>query len=240
MNALDALEPEVRRAVNEVLALRSGATAVFDADGTIWSGDVGEDFLRELIAQNRLIDPPPGDLYERYERLVPQDGARAFSLCVEWMRGLLLEDVERWSSELFAQRFVARVFPAMRGVLSAFRDAGVEVFLVSASNVWSVRAGAPHVFADPSRVLAVACPLDDRGRLTGDVLPPVTCSQGKVQAIRRVLGERRPSIAFGNSLFDREMLEHAERAVLVAPRDHQNPATRLALGKGWAVHRVDG
>ena len=59
-----------------MLALGPHATACFDADGTIWRGDVGEDFLRELIAKERLIAPPPGDLYAQYEAMVPVDAVR--------------------------------------------------------------------------------------------------------------------------------------------------------------------
>jgi len=66
---------------------------------------------------------------------------------------------------------------------------------------------------------------------------PITCSQGKVEALQGRLGGRSLSLAVGNSLFDREMLAWAERAVMVAPLSGEGPAVTLAEASGWAVHR---
>lgn len=227
------------RLVEEVLRQGHGADAAFDADGTLWSGDVGEDFLRELQRNGRLIDPPPGDLYAEYERLLAIDGARAFAFCVEVMRGLHAGDLLAWSREMFDRLFTGRVFGPMREILGALRRAEVRIWLVSASSLWTVQAGAAALGLDPARVLAVKGPVDAAGRLTGEVSEPVTCAHGKVDALRQALGGRRPAIAFGNSLFDREMLEHAERAVVVAPRGVHNPAVALAAERGWPILRVD-
>lgn len=235
---LDGLEPDVRSAVEEVLRLGPDADAAFDADGTIWHGDVGEEFLRELQALGRLIEPPAGDLYAEYERLLALEPARAFAFCVEVMRGLHEEDVLAWSRELFTRVFARRVIPGMRRILDALRHSGARIWIVSASSLWSVRAGAEMLGLDPSRVLAVCCPTDGQGRLTGEVSDPITCLQGKVDALSLALGPRRPAIAFGNSLLDREMLEQAHRAVVVAPVGETNDAVELACARGWPLHRV--
>lgn len=235
---LQRLEPDVLRRVEEVAALGPRASAAFDADGTVWAGDIGEDLLRELALHRRLLHPPPGDPYALYEHFFHTDPARAFAYCVEVMQGLAVADVERWSDELYRARFEARVFPGVRAILGRLREAGVRIWLVSASNAVTVRRAALGLGLDPALVLAVEGAVDAAGRYRGEVVPPVTCGHGKVEALRSRLAEP-PAIAFGNSLFDREMLEHAERAVMVAPRGQEGAAVLLARSQAWPIHRVE-
>lgn len=239
MGALTLLEPEIRKAVEDVAARGPSAAAAFDADGTLWSGDIGEELLRELALHRRLIHPPPGDPFGVYERLFQHEPRRAFAFCVEVMRGLSVADVERWSDELYEARFSSRVFPSMKTIVEMLRRAGVRVFLVSASSAVSVRRAASALGLDPSLVLAVEGSVDGHGLFAGAVVPPVTCSEGKMEALRGRLGSEKPAIAFGNSVFDREMLAGAERAVLVAPRTSDRPVVVLAEAQGWLIHRVD-
>lgn len=235
---MGTLEPEVQALVDQVVALGPRATAAFDADGTIWSGDLGEEFLADLAQRRLLLDPPPGDTYARYEQLFATDPPRAFAFCVEVMKGLRVDEVERWSDAFFRDRFAARVFPGVRQALDRLRAAGVEVFLVSASNAITIRRAAAALGVDPSMVLAIEGAVDGQGRLTGQVLPPLTCGQGKVEAIQ-AKAKNSLALAFGNSVFDREMLAHAQRAVMVAPNGSEGPAVGLARSQGWSIHRVD-
>lgn len=239
MNAdLQGLEPDVLRAVEEVARLGPRAAAAFDADGTVWAGDIGEDLLRELALHRRLLHAPPGDPYARYEHLFHSDPARAFAYCVEVMKGLAIADVERWSDELYRARFEARVFPGVRAVLARLRAAGVQIWVVSASNAVTLRRAALGLGLEPEKVLAVEGAVDEAGRYRGEVLGPVTCGAGKVEALRAHL-RAPPEIAFGNSLLDLEMLEHARRAVVVAPQGQEGAAVGLARSRGWPVHRVE-
>lgn len=232
------IEPEIQSLVAQIAREGEGACAAFDADGTVWSGDIGEDFLRELAAHRRLLHPPPGDPYAVYERLFWSDAPRAFAYCVEVMRGLSVADVERWSDDLFQARFLPRIFPGVRHVLAMLREARVRVLLVSASNAVTVRRAAIGLGLDPADVLAVEGETDGQGRFTGRVLEPVTAGEGKVVALRQRLGAAAPAIAFGNSLFDREMLSFARHAVMVCPSGSEGPASELARSRGWPIHRV--
>ncbi|MGC4113672.1 MAG: haloacid dehalogenase-like hydrolase [Myxococcales bacterium] len=231
------LEPEIESLAQEIASLGAQALVAFDADGTLWSGDIGEDLLRVLATQKRLLDPPFADPYAHYEDLFASDPPAAFAYCVQAMKGLKVEDVEGWSLELFESKYRPRLFPGMQWLLEHFQSAGVVVSLVSASNAITVRAAAKALGVDSKLVLAVEGRVDASGRLTGEVLPPVTCSGGKVEAIRQKLG-RAPALACGNSLFDREMLEFAQRAVMVAPEGSEGPAVALAKARGWLLHRT--
>jgi phosphatidylglycerophosphatase C len=233
------IEPEILSVVEEVARQGSLAAAAFDADGTVWTGDFGEELLRDLAARGRLIGQPPGDPHAIYERLFVEDPPRAFAYCVEVMRGLKVSDVERWSDDLYDSHFAARVFPSVRKMIDLLRKAGVAVYLVSASTAVTIRRAAMRLGLDPALALAVEGRIDSQARYSGEVIAPVTTGQGKVEALKGRLGQRRLSLAVGNSLFDREMLELAQRAVVVAPRGVDNSAVALAAQRGWPVHRVE-
>lgn len=226
------MDARIQEAVERVARQGAQVAAVFDADGTVWSGDIGEEVLKVLVDNGRLLSPPPRP-FERYLQLFQDDPPRAFAYCVEVMQGLAIADVARWSDELYQQRFAACVFPDVRAALGQLTSAGVRVHLVSASNAVTVRSAAQALGLDPSLVLAVEGEVAD-GRYTGNVLEPVTSNHGKVQAIQARIADR-PAIAFGNSLFDREMLEHAQQAVMVAPAGVNSAAVELARAEGWLI-----
>ena len=52
--------------------------AAFDADGTLWDGDLGEAVLLDLIAARRLRDPPR-DPWAEYLALFERGPAEAFA-----------------------------------------------------------------------------------------------------------------------------------------------------------------
>ena len=51
-------------------AARIGGVAAFDADGTLWREDVGEAFLRHLVALGWVRLEDGRDPYQAYERAV--------------------------------------------------------------------------------------------------------------------------------------------------------------------------
>jgi phosphoserine phosphatase len=70
------------------------------------------------------------------------------------------------------------------------------------------------------------------GRLTGQLLLPLTNLDGKVEAIRSAVG-KTPIIAAGNSSNDVPMLRTASRvAVMVNPSD---AAYTVSVDEGWLV-----
>src|SRR5262245_42735214 len=83
------LSPDARAVVDQVLAAaRPGQAVAFDADGTLWRNDVGEDLLRALIAEDRLPrHPGRRDLYEEYEARVARDPASGYAFAAEVMEG---------------------------------------------------------------------------------------------------------------------------------------------------------
>ena len=102
--------------------------AAFDADGTIWDGDIGEEVLKALIAEEQLIDPP-ADPWGAYDSLVKRDPAEGFTFTGRVMRGLSETRLRELSARVFAQIIEAQVFPEVleppKGGAFAFHGDGV-------------------------------------------------------------------------------------------------------------------
>ena len=125
-----------------------------------------------------------------------------------------------------------RVLPAIVDAIAALHGAGWEAWIVSATNVWSVRAFASHYGVPAERVVGNAVEVDD-GTLTDRLVPPALFRQGKVEAIEREIG-KRPQMVFGDSDTDFEMLCDATDLGVVI--DHGHPMLRdEAARRGWAV-----
>ncbi len=227
------------RSVRERAAALERPVAAFDADGTLWSGDVGEDLffsaleradvrapaataLREVARAHSLPDAGGGvavarGLWEAYLR-----GAFAEQAVCEMMTWLFAG----WSEgemDAFAATVVAAASLPSRGqgevlsVLAAAREAGVECFVVSASPLPIVRVGAALLGFDASHVLA-GIPARAAGVLQADVERPFPYGAGKVAALRGRVGERPLAAAFGDSPSDADMLRQARVPVAVRPK----------------------
>jgi len=206
--------------------------AVFDCDGTLWSGDAGESFFA----------------WEQEEKLVPEDIARSMraryadykagnvtenAMCGEMVtmhQGMIEADVQRTATRFFDLNFVERIFPEMRELVRRLQLQGCDVWAVSSTNEWVIRAGMRHFGIARDHVLAAAVAIE-KMRIT-DRLVRIPSGDGKPKAIREVI-KKNPDAAFGNSRWDADMLEIARHAFAINP----NPdLEKTARERGWSVH----
>ena len=231
---LQPFSPDFRAAVEARLEPRAGRrVACFDADGTLWAEDIGEAFLRWLIAGRLLPHVDSGhDVYEEYERHVARDRSEGYVWAVAAMAGLAEADVQMWARQLAAAWPNQR--RAMAGLVRGLARHGFEVWIVSASNEWIVKAAAPSVGIDPARAVGIATAVAD-GVITDRPIRPVPSEAGKVDVIRERIGVV-PEFAFGDSLGDLAMLEHAEQPLVVGRHDQPGAALlAVARERGWPV-----
>lgn len=232
MSALRRLPAGVLSAFRGVWGPGDRRQAVFDADGTLWRGDVGEDFLRFLAAGGHLPRAATG-VYAEYERLHAHRPDEAYAFSVIVMAGMEESSLRRLAVDFFRHRYLGRLFRWVRPALSRMRAVGTEVWICSASPRWIVEAGAAELGVPADRVVGVDCELID-GRLSAKVLEPVTAGAGKVAWLTR--RGVRPSLAVGNGALDLEMLLAAEAALVVAPQDAPHTALAVeAARRGWPV-----
>jgi len=217
--------------VRSVLKLQP-KLAVFDCDGTLWAGDAGEAFfdweLRRGLVSPHIVQWARARYAEYKEGSVEED-----LMCGELVsmhRGLADEEVQRAANQFFKERFRRQIFPEMHSLVDQLRACGCDVWAVSSSNEWVIRAGMKYCGVRDDRILASSAQVE-RGRVTGKLIR-VPTGPAKPAAIAEVIG-RRPDAAFGNSRWDTEMLAMAEHAFAVNP----NPDLKAtAQERGWTTY----
>jgi HAD superfamily phosphoserine phosphatase-like hydrolase len=220
--------------VDSVLRLQP-RLATFDCDGTLWAGDAGEGFFDWELRQHLVSDEIVRWARPRYADYkagkVDED-----TMCGEMVtmhRGLPEDEVQRAANRYFDENFVGQIFPEMRELVRRLRDSGCDVWAVSSTNEWVIRAGMRHCGIAENRVLAAAVVIEN-GRIT-DRLVRVPTGEGKPKAIRDVI-RRDPDVAFGNSRWDAEMLEIAGHGFAVNP----NPdLQKIARASRWPIYFPD-
>ncbi len=215
------------RVLEQLARFGPGLPVVFDADGTLWRGDVGEDFFR-WGAHRGLFS----GRFETYEAHLERSPARAYAYCVEVLFGLPEATVRAACDDFFAERYAGRVFPYVRPLLAALTAKGFVPWVCSASPLWTVLPGARALGVPEARVIGVTCDVLD-GALLGPVHEPVPCGPGKVAWLKQ--RGVHPALAVGNGELDLDMLCLAEHALVVTPPDAQNGLVREARARGWPI-----
>ena len=223
--------PSQSTLIESVLRL-SPRLAVFDCDGTLWSGDAGERFFDWELKRGVISDELARWARARYADYLAGKVSED-DMCGEMVqlhKGLREDDVLRLSREFFEENFVVRIFPEMRQLISELQKSGCDVWAVSSTNEWTIREAMKHFGIPPEKILAAAVEVEN-GVIT-DRLIRVPSGIGKPQAILEVIG-RPPDAAFGNSRWDSEMLRIARYAVAVNP----NPdLEQLAREREWTIY----
>jgi HAD superfamily phosphoserine phosphatase-like hydrolase len=220
--------------VESVLTLQP-QLAVFDCDGTLWSGDAGESFFDWELTQGVLPDS-----IERWARARYADykagKVSEDDMCGEMVtmhRGLAESELQRIAKQFFDENFVSQIFPEMQELVRRLQSSGCDVWAVSSTNEWVIRAAMQHFGIDDRKILAAAVKIEN-GRVT-DQLIRVPSGDGRPRAILEVIG-KNPDAAFGNSRWDAAMLAIARHAFAVNP----NPdLEQLARERGWKIYRPD-
>lgn len=229
------LNPHAHAVVSQVLAEPgAGRPVCFDADGTLWRGDVGEELLRHLAAEDRLpAHRGVRNLYAQYERIHDADPPAAYAFAVAAMAGMREAELADLCRAFFARRFAGRLFPFTRPLLAAFSQRGFVPWIVSASPRWIVEAGAAALGV--AHVIAVDAEVDG-GLLTDRVKRPVPAGQGKVDLLKAQ--GVQPVFAAGNGNLDQPMLELAPHRLVIAPFDDPgNQLVRTAEARHWPIQR---
>lgn len=207
--------------------------AAFDADGTLWDKDLGEAFLRWLIARRKLKDVDYyTDIYADYEARVEADRTAAYGYAVQMMRGLKLAAVKQWSAALADAWPNYR--PRMTALVEGLRELGFETWIISASNHWTIGEAAPYAGIPVDCCHGIRTEVR-RKMISDRLVAPVTCNQGKVEAIEKYIGVR-PIFAFGDSLGDYEMLRYAKYGLGVEQYGSVKESFRKAAAEhGWPI-----
>jgi HAD superfamily phosphoserine phosphatase-like hydrolase len=224
--------------IASVLTLKP-RVSTFDCDGTLWSGDAGEGFFSWELEQGLVSDQIVQWARQRYADYKAGKIAEDV-MCGEMvtMHGGLQEQVVQQACDAyFAQSIAPNIFPEMRELVQRLRASGCDVWAVSSSNQWIIRSGMRSFGIPQNRILAAEVAVEE-GIIT-DRLIRVPSGPGKSEAIRSVLKsspDSTPDCAFGNAIWDREMLAMSKHSFAINP----NPDLKeIALANGWTVYQPE-
>ena len=231
---MPSLKSEQSAFVASVLHLNP-RVAAFDCDGTLWSGDAGEGFFSWEIEQGLISEEIARWARARYAdyraRRVPEE-----IMCGEMVtihRGLREEVVQQAADTYFELGVAPNIFPEMQELVLRLQETRCQVWAVSSSNLWIIRSAMRTFAIPPNRILAAETAVEDGIIL--DRLIRVPCGPDKPKAILEAVGSA-PDCAFGNSIWDREMLAMARHPFVINP----NPNLReIASASGWTIYQPD-
>lgn len=206
--------------------------AVFDCDGTLWSGDGGQDFFYWEIAQKLIPEDVVHWAVPRYAdyREGKVDEKQMCGEMVTIHAGLSVPALEDAAESFFVQVLQPRIFLDMRELTGRLKAAGCELWAVSSTNEWVIAAGVERFGIPRERVLAASVEVA-RGLATNRLIQ-VPTDEDKALAIRTHIG-RTPDVVFGNSIHDAAMLAMARHAFAINP----NPDLEdIAKQNGWKIY----
>jgi phosphoserine phosphatase len=220
----------------------------FDADGTLWSGDVGEDVF-EFACGNALLREPPREALARLAGSFgfPERGSSselALSLYAGYRRGevpeLLMCEIMTWAyagfggdelgalarEALIAEQLPSRARPVLNHIFDYARSRSFRTVVISASPRLIVVEGLRLAGIEVDAIgAAEAAHASDR--IEPGLLHPVPYGPEKPVVGARLLRSHDWLASFGDNAFDVEMLKKARIGVAVFPK----PALVSRLGE---------
>lgn len=222
--------PAATKFVQSVLHKRP-KIAVFDCDGTLWSGDAGADFFYYEIERGLIPEKTAKWALARYEEYKAGEVGEV-EMCGEMVQihdGVPEEAIRTMVREFVASTLAQRVFGIMQELTYCLAESGCELWAVSSTNNWVIEEGARRFGIPAERVLAAEVEIVD-GKATNRLIQ-VPSGDLKATAIRQHI-RRTVDAVFGNSIHDAAMLEIAKTPYVINP----NPDLAvMADEKGWPV-----
>lgn len=238
------------------LDVRGGGALLFDADGTLWRGDVSEDVFRHALAAELLREPAGAclaDLCREYaldatgtptmlaRRLwhAHERGVIAERPTYEMMTycyaGFSLRELHDLADLALASSLPSRLVSAVGPILSWARAAGLPVHVISASPTPIVSRAARHWAIEPERVHGSDAQTDARGIIAPRLARAIPYAERKAHIAREVLGAVPVLGALGDSSFDAELLALADVPLVVGDKPG---VAELLIARGVAARRL--
>lgn len=231
---------EVIALLEEQVAREPGGAIAVDGDGTLWSGDIGEDYFEALLEDGAISALAHEALVSEAaaEDIDTAGGAVAVARRIHagYLAGTFPEErvceIMTWifagwtpaEAQAFAERVLvkvgldARLHAETLDVVAWARSQNVTTFLVSASPRAVVEQAARRVGIDVANVASATEERDSSGFIVPRVVRPIPYGPGKVMHLRAKLGGRPLYAAFGDNAFDVAMLRESRIPVAIRPK----------------------
>ena len=200
-NSLDKLMTSIEQALRGL----SHKIAVFDADGTLWSEDLGFGFFKYQIKNNLL---PYKDFLKNIDECYKVNQIKTCSIILQKNKGILFNQYISWCKD-FLKTDPVSVFSFQKKLIKYLKDLDVTVYVVSASPEWVVELGVKHYGLPVDFVVGLKTVVDGQGVLTDEMIYPLSMGAGKVTAFLERSRNLYPFFASGNTVSDLDLLESA-------------------------------
>jgi phosphoserine phosphatase len=226
-------------------AERDGVLA-FDGDGTLWSGDVGEDVFHYAVSRQLLREAAEQALASEAARHGIDTSGSASALAERLFKaylagkyperdvcammtwcyaGFSVTELDLVIEHAFEEKKLAtRLTRELEPVLAFARSESLRVIVVSASPQPIVERAA-RLWSLPPGDIAACPPAVAGDRLLPYLAAPVPYAEAKVSALTALAAAHPLLASFGDNVFDIELLRAARVPVAVRPK----PALRARL-----------
>lgn len=243
---------EVVARIDALRASNEQGLLAFDGDGTLWTGDVGEDVFHYAVTRELIAEPARESLVREAGAFgidpTGTPSALAKRLFAAYLDGVYPEReacammtwcYAGWTREEFSSqtqvalaeaKLSERLNQQLEPVLRFAREVALRVVVVSASPQLIVEQAARLWEIHPEDVIA-SRPAIEEGRLLPALAAPVPYAEAKVSALSGLVGKHPLLASFGDNVFDLDLLRAARLGVAVRPK----PALRLRLSEQSAI-----
>ena len=230
---------KTKNAIDNALAEGAEPIAAFDADGTLWATDMGENFYKYQF-HNELLQGLPEKPWEYYVDLHAREPETSYLWLAQINKGHPLEQVRKWARETVHTHPDIMTFAGQKEIIKHLHLRKVKVYVVTASIKWSVEPAAALYNIPQENVIGVQTKIID-GNVSSEQEGPITYKEGKVKGLLAATGGKYPFYAAGNSHGDLPLLESATHLRMVlnsATQDNplfetERKMIELAKERGW-------
>jgi phosphatidylglycerophosphatase C len=211
----------------------------FDADGTLWTGDVGNDLFHALVARRAIRNaahdalvqeasefgiPHANDthavaqaLFDAHESgQYPED--RCFAMMAWTFAGMSLSEARSFANEVIQENNLeSRLHRFLDPVFAWAKQENIGLWVVSASPKWIVEMGVA-MFGIPSEHVIGMMPVIDNGLILPKLAGFPIYDTNKPRALRLACPQSVLLGGFGDSSYDVPLLQMARLPVGIRPK----------------------
>ena len=239
-NILEKIKTQIKKALKNSKA--SSFSVAFDADGTLWPGDVGKNFFLYQVEKGFLKKKTPRHPQEVFDQICETKGKKE-ALCwlAQIQAGFSLKHINKMVFDFLRER-PFKVFLFQKQLITWLLSQNVNVFIVSSSLKWVLDQALLSYGLRAENIIGVET-LVREGIITKELVTPPPIREEKVGAFKKKAGDGRPIFSAGNTLSDQALLEYASLVRLVlstakeGERNYESERKLLSLAKkrNWLI-----
>ncbi|MBE8221828.1 MAG: haloacid dehalogenase-like hydrolase [Bdellovibrionales bacterium] len=206
---------EIKKKIDAALVEVKNPVAVFDADGTLWSVDVGFGFFYYQVQQKLLPNLTKKD---EARHQAEYDNLKTRHKALLWLaqinKGVPLTTLHQWARDYVKSITPIPFIPEQIELINYLQEKKVKVFVVTASVKWIVEVAVECLNIPPEQCIGAKTEVHD-GIITDIQSGEVTWGDQKLVELLKQTNGVNPLLASGNSMGDLALLKNASAVSVV-------------------------